>query len=212
MHLLPGELVFGVAPALLVDTAKQIHDRGEGLRRPLDLDRFSMALGAPRSEALPVLLAMAEAGYFTQVADTLDRFIPTKKLAQLAQAKISHGIQRSEADALLARVVERAQQINQSPGPQRYRIGCLAVFGSWLGSTPVLGDLDIAARLVEIPGTERNGWQDEPIWLWASRNASERSKVFSSLRLRQPLKISVHDLQEVIELGTPYRVLLGSVA
>lgn len=65
MHLLPGQLMFGVAPVLLIDCARQIHEGDyNDKKHTFDIDAFSRALGAPVRESGPVLQAMLADGFF----------------------------------------------------------------------------------------------------------------------------------------------------
>ena len=208
MRLTPGQLVFGVAPEILVDCAQQIHSaRWDYDQREVSIDDFSKALGAPKSEALPVLDAMMKAGFITKAAGRGEICVPTKKLGQLALAKISSGISRGEADALLARVIRKAECINRDAGEDGPTVECIVVFGSYLSDVQVLGDLDIG---VEVAGQrrydpERDGGPRE----WHSRRVSAALSTFRALRLRQPRKISVHQLEEVVGLGTRYELVFG---
>ena len=54
-------------------------------------------------------------------------------------------VKRSRADQMITALVIEAQKINADPLPW-YEITKLSVFGSYLSSKPVLGDLDIAVR------------------------------------------------------------------
>lgn len=205
MKLLPGELVFGVAPSILVDCAVQIHDR----ERDFDLDDFCWALGAPVEEARPVLAKLVHAGFAKPDNKSgADRFHPTKKWGQLALANISSGLTRADAEALLQKVVAKARVINSSDDSQYRKISCVVVFGSYLRKTSVLGDLDIGVALDQMDKRRlaRDGMSlDE--WL-RKRNAPDR-RTYSALRLRRPQYISIHRFDEVIDLKTPYRVIFG---
>lgn len=209
MHLPPDQLVFGVAPALLIDCARQIHDRDWDIRRfTLGADDFAKALGAPLGESTPVLLAMLADGFFERTDEQADRYVPTQKLGQLALASISPGITRDEATDLLSRLVEKAAWVNARPDAYDHRIACVVVFGSYLTDKPHLGDLDIAVELEELPdrGRRRKG---EGLDAWLRRGQAARNRARRALRLRQPKKISVHALDEVLNLKTPFRVVFG---
>jgi predicted nucleotidyltransferase len=211
MHLLPDQLLFGVAPALLVDCARQIHDRDwDEHRHSIDIDAFSKALGAPIGESAPVLQAMLEAGFFEPADGTVGRYLPTRKLGQLALASISPGISRQEADALLAQIVEKAGWVNARSDQYDHRIACVVVFGSYLTDKPHLGDLDIGVSLEELRDRRRKN-EGEDIYAWLRRAGAARNRALRALRLRQPKKISVHKLDEVIGLNTPYRVVFGTL-
>lgn len=204
MHLRPNELVFGgVAPEIILDWAQQLRD-GE---RPISLDAFSRALGAPLDEAAPVLEEMVRAGILEQRGDgTFDR---TVKFTQLAAASISEGLPRSQAENLLQRVVARAQQINERP-PADFtcRVDCIVVFGSYLTGKAILGDLDLGVGTREL----RQGPRKSPVNIMRLLSLqSPTGRVFSELRLRKPKLISIHSLQEVLEMNTPFKVVFGQL-
>lgn len=211
MHLLPDQLMFGVAPALLVDCARQIHQRDyDDERHAFGIEEFSKALGAPVSESGPVLEVMLAAGFFEQADGGADRYIATKKLGQLALASISSGLPRSEADMLLARIVEKAAWVNTQPDAYENRIDCVVVFGSWLTDKPHLGDLDIGVALSELRDRSRRR-EGEGFDEWLKRGMAAKSRTLNALRLRQPKKISVHELDEVVRLKTPFKVVFGEL-
>jgi hypothetical protein len=203
MHLRRNELYFGVAPEILLDCARQLHEASEDRISIVDL---SKALGATLREGATVAAQMTEAGFFTAAESGV--YAPTTKFSQLANAHISDGLTRSEAEALLSRIVARAQEINAAPQVHECTIECLVVFGSYLTDKPVLGDLDlgIATRQVRQPREGRRSWGDLRRELMLR---SPEAKVISALRLRKPKLISIHRLAEVQGLGTPYRLIFG---
>lgn len=208
MHLLPNELRFGVAPEILLDCARQIHGRDA---ETVSLDEFSMALGAATREAQPVLEAMAAAGFFAADTDQPMLYRPTSKLGQLALANISNGLTRETAGQLLQRVIDRARLINSEPGKYACEIRCLVVFGSYLTDKPILGDLDLGVEFREIRSTEAQ-WSFAEVRRLMRGGASPASKVMSALRLQKPKQISIHRLEEVIALGTPYEIVFGTLS
>lgn len=68
---------------------------------------------------------------------------------RFAQRKFGNGITRETADNLLARVVERAKQINNDARVVGY-VRSVSVFGGYLRESAKLGDLDIAVDFVDI--------------------------------------------------------------
>ncbi len=209
MHLVPDQTLFGVAPDLLIDCARQIHDRDwDDQRFNVGIEDFATALGAPLGESMPVLLAMLADGFFERVDGQSDRYVPTQKLGQLALASVSPGLTRAEADALLARIVEKAAGVNTPPDAYDHRIVCVVVFGSYLTDKPHLGDLDIGVELEELPGRGARRTGEAPD-ARLRRAQAARSRSLRALRLRQPKKISVHGLDEVRRLDTPFRLVFG---
>lgn len=205
MHLRFDELVFGVAPAILIDCAQQLHQRAD---QPFSLNDFCEALGAPIREAEPVLKQMISSGFITTQAAASNTFLATPKLGQLALSNISEGLPRAQADALLTRILDRAKSINADPTKHGCVVVRIVVFGSYLTNKETLGDLDIGVELKERPRQrgpdERSAYRDLLRGL-----ATPTSKVRSLLRLRKPKQISIHNLEEVLQLGTPYRLVFG---
>lgn len=196
MRLIPNTLIFGVMPEILRDCAVQL--------RGLDsfsIEDFCKAIGAPAEEVQPVLEHLLRDGFVSM--DGAERYLPTKRFLQLAIANISYGLTRPEADALLRRVVDRARDINAKPEEFDHHITRLAVFGSYLGSAEVLGDLDIAFDCQRNPVPA-----DVPAKRWSFRKSmADFPKMLSYLRLRKPGKISLHTWNEIKSLKTPYKVI-----
>lgn len=196
MRLTPNIPVFGVKPEILRDCAFQLRHRDS-----FGIDDFCMAIGAPAEEAMPVLEHLLRDG-FVSMKDT-GRYMPTKRFRQLAIASISHGLSRAEAEALLQRVIERARDINARPEEFDHHITRLAVFGSYLGSAEVLGDLDIAFDYQRNPVPN-----DAPAKRWSlEKSMADFLKMLSYLRQRKPEQISLHKWVELKALGTPYKVV-----
>lgn len=205
MNLNPETLVFGVAPALLIDCARQIHDEffdedGESIT----LEKFSRWLGAPVRESRPIFEAMQQDGYFERKED--GRIVRTTKVSQLALAKMSTGISRAEAEELLAEIVSKAKWINERPTEFDNRILRLVVFGSFLSEKPILGDLDIGLEMqwLKMPRGHLNTRKPKnPI----HQGAIDSRRTITALKLRQPNKISIHSVEEVESLNTPSVVI-----
>lgn len=202
MHLTPDSLLFGVSPAILIDCAQQLHIAN----RPCSFSDFCTALGAPEAEAKPVLEQMTAAGFMDTGEPPEQLFLPTEKLSQLALASISGGIARKEADKLLQTVLLKIDEVNANPEEFPYVVECLVVFGSYLGTKPVLGDLDLGVELREPPRTRAKG---KPVEEMLRDHYSGWNKSAAALRLRKPKLISIHRLEEVVRLGTPYKVIWG---
>lgn len=207
MHLVPNELVYGVAPEILLDCARQLHLRAG---RPFSLDEFCEALGAPVQESLPVLNAMVTKGLLQVDSERVDWFFATTLLGQLALANVSEGLPRVEATKLLERVIARAIKINAEPEQHMCQVECLVVFGSYLGDKEVLGDLDIGAELRELRTAGGRASIDE-VRRFMRGAALPTTKAMSALRLQKPKQISIHRLEEVRRLGTPFRVVFGEL-
>ena len=73
-------------------------------------------------------------------------------------------VRRERADRLISTLILEAKGIKDDPLP-RYNVTRLSVFGSYLSSRPVLGDLDIAARTTPRWRTSSGftlAWQEFP--------------------------------------------------
>jgi len=203
MNLLPDQLYFGVHPSILIACADRLAAREE-----FDLDAFAAAIGAPSWEAEPVLHEMKAAGFVSLVAS--GNYLPEMKFKQLANSRVTLGIPRSEADKLVERVLAKAREINAKPYEFVCSVACIVVFGSYLGDKPVLGDIDLGVHIVERNRSPKDK-QEFIRLLKSGKLFSPLNKTYAALRLRQPQKISIHDLQEVIELETPYKIIFGAL-
>ena len=208
MHLLPHQLVFGVAPEILLDCARQLHDQGAP---SFSLDDFCQALGAPAHEALPVLQSLVAEGFALPIAgDGIATYTPTTKFSQLALAQISEGLSRAQADQFVQAVIEKAKAINADPTQYPCAVQCLAIFGSYLGNKGTLGDLDVAVQLGRPRWPE--GTTKAAIWrMIQGRKQSPSLKSLVALRLRKPKYLSIHTMEEMLGLGTPYKVIFGQL-
>jgi hypothetical protein len=204
MRLLPGKLMFGVAPSFLIDCAVQIHDR----ERDFDLDDFCQALGASVDESLPILAKLVHAGFAKPDKSDANRFHMTRKWSQLALARISRGLVRADAEKLLEKIVAKASVINAGNDDRFRKISCVVVFGSYLREAPILGDLDIGVALdpKDKKQLDQKGMSPEE---WLRKDGAPDRRTFSALRLRRPQYVSIHKFDEVIRLKTPYRVVFG---
>lgn len=205
MNLIPGKLVFGVAPALLIDCARQIHDVFfDEDRESITVEKFSRWLGAPVRESRPVFEAMQQDGYFETKED--GRIVRTTKVSQLALAKLSPGIPRAEAEKLLAEIVSKAKWINERPNEFDNRILRLVVFGSFLSEKPLLGDLDIGLEMQSLKMPRGHLNIRKPMYP-THQEAIDSRRTITALKLRQPNKISIHSVEEVESLNTPSVVI-----
>lgn len=206
MHLIPNSLLFGVAPEILVDCARQLHDANA----PFTLDQFCKVLGAPVAESELVLEELRTNGFLQVDSVSTGLYLPTIKLGQLALANISNGLTRNAAARLLDRVIERARLINSDPEKYACHVTCLVVFGSYLTDKPILGDMDIGVEVHEIRQSDRKRSISE-LRKMMQGGATPTSRVMTALRLQKPKQISLHQLDEVLRLNTPFQVVFGEM-
>ncbi len=171
---------------------------------------MAQGVGAPVDEASNVLAKMMAAGFFNVDERSSDCFVPTAKLGQLALANTSQGVSRADAEKLLQRVIDKVDLINSDPQKYECRVTCLVVFGSYLTDKAVLGDLDIGVDIQEIRGYQQSTHGN--IRKLMMGGSTPRSRAMAVLRLRKPKQISVHQLEEVLRLVTPYRVVVGTIS
>jgi hypothetical protein len=160
---------------------------------------------------------MIERGWWQQIEPGFYRATVTGNA--MAMSKKLPPLTRASAEALLERVISTAHEINADPD-MAYDITYLAVFGSYLGDTPTLNDLDIAyvatgrwggggedrreifERMIERQNNAYpQAWSGTlPSYLWAGIAVRKRLKVTN--------RVSVHDREEIDALGWPQRVLI----
>lgn len=200
MRFDPGGQLFGVAAGILIECADKLLDGSERFSE----EAFCAAIGAPWDEARPVIESLIAAGYLERV-EGYEPLKGTKLFNQLANAHVSPGMTRPEAQILLDRVIAKAESINADP-QYACKVTCIAVFGSYLTDAPVLGDLDLGIahrtdRTLEAIQAERGGLFD--------RLTAPSRRTFAALRLRKPKQISLHEFSEIGVLKTPFKVVFG---
>lgn len=127
-------------------------------------------------------------------------------------------VKRERADRLIAALVIEAEAINDDPLPW-YDVTRLSVFGSYLSSKPVLGDLDIAVRLTPRWLPESNGftraWQVFPSDCPAPKQIARDPlsiihwpRLYVLKRLKRVGRgISVHSQQDLDSCGFEHAVI-----
>jgi predicted nucleotidyltransferase len=197
MRPTPGELFLGVAPEIIRDCADQLRDRDS-----FSLADFCKALGAPRHEAIPVLDALVRSAFIAKNSGR-GRLRPTSKMAQLALARITHGLQHERATELLNGIVDRAKHVNSHPEEFYTRVKRLAVFGSYLGKKRLLGDLDVAYHIEPL----RQPRLPSRITIRELVKHDYGRKTIVFLRKRNRHEISLHEWSELVGLKTRYRLV-----
>jgi predicted nucleotidyltransferase len=206
MRLDPDAVVYGVHAKILVECAEHLHERERGFT----FECFCMLLGAPAQESKAVLEQLMAEGYIQQGTEPDLPYAPTNKLGQLALATVGKGITRAKADKLLKAILAKAQEINADPAAHgKCTVTCIAVFGSYLGTAPVLGDLDVAVEVDRPPPTPEEA--SKLARMMGTGRTWPEQKVLLALRMRRPTQISIHSVSEVLDLDTPYKVVLGEI-
>lgn len=209
MRLTPGQQLFGLDARVVRNGLRDLLDT------TWDLDRLMITSGdleylfhATPKQAAHLLAELIGAGHITAVPDLDHRYAVAPSLERLAAASINNGIPRLEADRLVGLVLQKAIEIERNPDTYLYRVSRLAVFGSYLDDTPILGDIDLAFEVERVISRDRydrqiHGGRD---FYDARLKGLNRTRV--ALRLRRPEKISVHDFDEMLSLNATYRSLI----
>lgn len=215
MRLSPDSLHYGVHPTILIACADTL-----SYSCFFTMDVFCCALGAPADEAQPVLECLIRDGYIVQgtppdeiaeqklarakINDFSDLYFPTLNLGQLANASISHGIPRADADLLVAQILESAKYINAHPVEfGGHCISQLVIFGSYLTDKQLLGDVDIGVTTAfdksVLPSTPKRHDYNE--------HQQYYRKMISKLRCKKPKIVSIHDMDDVISINATFTVI-----
>ncbi|MDB5581506.1 MAG: hypothetical protein JWR80_6682 [Bradyrhizobium sp.] len=126
-------------------------------------------------------------------------------------------VRRERADRLVSALAMEAERINNDPLPW-YNVTRLSVFGSYLSSKPVLGDLDIAIRTTprwRSDGGFTRAWQDFPSVCkppaWIARdtlNLIHWPRLYILMRLKRLGKgISMHAQEDLDSCGFEHRII-----
>lgn len=211
MFFPPDQLVYGVQPRSLIAAAQRLRPaQDDHAPNPVSLLDVRQAFAASSAEATALVATLVREGFLAVTDDrTPDLYLPTRRLNQLSLAKIGPGIQRSTATALLERVLAEAAAINSQADPREATVECIVVFGSYLDETKLhLGDLDLGVAINEpIIRPTPDHSRGETGFFASLLAPTHRCK--KRLGLRKPRQVSLHGLDEVRRLNTPYTVVFG---
>ncbi len=210
MRVLPGSEINGVKAS----DAKKIC-RLQGHRDKFATPEAGWELRIAEPHSSRTMKSLSDAGLleFAGTEDYVDYWRVTELGARLAASRIAKPITRQRADTILKQVIARAREVN-SDDKYAYRISALHVFGSWVGKSKELGDIDIAPVL-DLRKQEGRSFREDAI-----RRAHEEGRSFQTWfdetcwperevkrRLKVNPAVSLHDNDELERLGAPYRTV-----
>jgi predicted nucleotidyltransferase len=178
------------------------------------------SLAVDTAEARRVLILLEHEGYLELYMDYLpnEQWRTTLKGNTLAQASAARPISRAKAEQRLAEFLARVEQLN-ADDTYVYRVSKAALFGSMLGESPVVGDIDVAIQLTpRYDGEALTARREQRI-----ADAATAGRSFANLmdRLMWPYRevvlflrnrsrvLSIHEFNDLVELETPYQMLFG---
>ena len=142
----------------------------------------------------------------------------TLKGNQLANASAAKPVRRQTAERALADFLERVEQVNQRD-EYVYAVERVILFGSYLGTSPTVGDLDLAVGLrpkydeATMPAAAQRRRQQAASVGRSFSNVFEqaawpRTEVYRFLKGRSRL-ISLHELgsEQILDQGIATRVI-----
>ena len=124
----------------------------------IGLELVAKALSVSLPEAEERVRLLLEEGYLEPCPDEGQRYQITRKGSALAMATAARPVKRATAERILQEFLSRVHEVNNDDRFV-YKVTKVIVFGSFLGSTPTLGDLDLAIELQ--PGHENHERQRE---------------------------------------------------
>jgi len=183
-----------------------------------DIGFIAAQSGLSETASRALAKTLTERGWWQQIEP--DVFRATVAGNAMAMSKKLPPLTRENAETLIQQVVSTATAINADPD-MAYDITYLSVFGSYLGETAQLNDLDIAYEAL-------GRWRDDenkraefdrmierqndcypqpyssntPGYLWAGIMVRKRLKVTN--------RVSVHDREEIDALGWAQKVLIDA--
>jgi predicted nucleotidyltransferase len=139
----------------------------------------------------------------------------TTKGSALANASFGKRFGQAKAEALVAAVIARANEVNASP-EMPWFIEEIAAFGSWLSQSGDYGDIDLAVGLAERYDTKTSMRLNDELADNTGRSLSFMGRlvfaenvVYRRLK-RRDWRISIHPRREPTHLGVPETVIFQS--
>ena len=215
MHLIPKSMLYG-------QPARSIRD----FMRHVGLSTFDEAYLRTRLELSAIEAKAVVAGLL--VDQYIDLALPrdgvsmyglTGKGGQLASASFAPQIQRSVAEHLLAGVLDRARDAAAQEAFV-FRITKIALFGSMLGTTTLVSDVDLALQLSpKFDGDQFTVLNQQRIDFAEQRGKRFRSMIESVVWPRVEVTeylrggsryVSVHSFMELELLKCPFRTVVDN--
>mgnify|MGYP006277342449 CR=1 FL=1 len=205
MRILPGSEIAGIRVSALKQALR------DAQIREITTPEIGYQLGLLEPYLSRTLAALAQerviehAGQFDGVDTWSLGEVGTRMLATTIQKPMS----RDAGRKLVRQIIEAARAIN-ADGSLAYTVTEIVVFGSYLGNAHELGDLDIGVELVNRPNPEGRNLHDEAMARSPGhgniigRIMYPRNEVVSRL-LVDRRRVSLHELDEVRQLGTRYQ-------
>ncbi|MFB9266889.1 hypothetical protein ACFFWD_27630 [Bradyrhizobium erythrophlei] len=157
--------------------------------------------------------ALVRAGYAAPHESDKTRYLVTPLGLQLCNARFIPRISREKAEALLQSFLARMASINQRD-ELTHKVTGVRVFGRYLTDKADLGDIDLAVAIKARrkshvkESIERANQSGKTICSFLDRISFGRSEVRKLLKGGSPY-LSIHEFDEVDELGAPYKVLFS---
>ena len=158
--------------------------------------------------------ALVRAGYVIPDENHKTRYLVTPLGMQLSNAKFISRISREKAEALLQSFLVRVISINERD-ELTHKVTGVRVFGSYLTDKADLGDIDLAVAIKARreshvkESVERANQSVRAVRSFLDRITFGRSEVRKLLKGGSRY-LSIHEFDEVDELGIPYKVLFPS--
>lgn len=214
MHLTPKSQLYG-QPARHIRDFMRYFAMGT-----LDEAHIESTLQVSASEAHIILAGLLHDGYIAQALPKsgIPQFRMTGKGRQLAAASFAKQIPRSKGDEILAGVLARAADV-EAQRPFAFRLVKLALFGSMLGDTMVVSDVDLALHAVPVFDGARH-YEAGEVRIKVAEEAGTRfrSRLHSIVWPRQELTeylrggdryVRLHSFAELELLGCQFQLIFG---
>ena len=145
--LVHNRLYFGVEAMRLRDSTDRVLARVVGIPAPratVALSALAEDFGLDFAASRAMAAQMVEQGLLEKLSPSGMEFGITDGFRALATARLIAPLPRSEALAIVARIVRGAAEFNRAALANRYEIEAIAVHGSYMSLEPELSDLSLA--------------------------------------------------------------------
>lgn len=215
MHLIPKSKLYGQPALHIRDFMRHLAMRTLGT---IDETYIESRLQVSAAEAQTILAGLLQDGYVAEAVPKsgIPHFGMTAKGGQFAAASFARQIPRARGDEIVAGVLARAADID-AQRPFAFRITKIALFGSMLEDTPLVGDVDLAIHVFPMLDDARfDEVSQQRIMIAEDAGVRFRSRIHSIVWPRQEVTeyirgaeryVSVHSFAELELLGCSFRIL-----
>jgi hypothetical protein len=201
--LLADRLYFGMEPERLRTSAKRVLSRVSGIRKEharISARNLRQDFELTTIEGQAFVSALVEQGLLRERTTSAGHYRPTRRLAEIARARVVPPLSRARAKMMVEKAIERATLINVRWSRNPLEVETIATFGGYMTRDAEIADVGLGVLLRLRPPERRARFLSI---LSKNDGAKEIRAAFAGISSY----VHVQLVQELRELPRPFAVV-----